>query len=470
MAYSWQNQVLCLNVFYATLLRDLCFNYFSVVLPLCLGSSEKNLRMNPSSLSTLHATLSVSKKHLEQIINTQVDRFFEQLKPQEVDLGDISILKTGVLDLTIVGREIQLSIPVNFHFNGKKLLSLMEAQAGIELLFISKIDLKAKWQLSTKTTLAHYRWLENPDIQIPGFNFSMKTMADQFLEKNKEKIEQQIDDMITNYWMGAGVADLASAFFQRSFPIRADWPVFLQLSPVSIELSPAENKLESIHSHISSQLQIDITSEATKQNSATLPDISFTESSSVEQSNFIIKTKLTYPSLEYLLRSKVAGQSFSYNDKAVFLSDLRCKKSTNGIQLDISVSGYIDGLIELECLPIYDALENFLVIKIQAFKLSARSFWQQGLVNIFSRRIRSELEKRLSYPLGQLHLREEIKQLKEFSPAPGIKARVALSEIHLRNFIVGKTDISFELCTKATLAIALDEETTTGLYVNKRLF
>jgi Domain of unknown function (DUF4403) len=417
--------------------------------------------MNPSSLSTLHATLSVSKKYLLQIINTQVDRVFDQLEPQKVDLGDISIWKTGLLDMTIHGREIQLSIPVNFHFNGKKLLSLMEAQGGIELLFISKIDLEANWQLSTKTTLAHYRWLENPDVQVPGFNFSVKTIADQFLEKNKEKIGQQIDDTITNYWIDMNVTDLASAFFQRSFPVRADWPVFLQLSPVSIQLYPAENKLDSIHSQISSQLRIDITSEATKQNIAILPDISFIESSPVEQSNFMINTNLAYPSLEYLLRSKVAGQSFSYNDKTVSLSDLRCKKSAHGIQLDISLSGYIDGLIELECLPIYDAVENFLTIKIQTFKLSAGSLWQQGLVKIFSGRIRSELEKRLSYPLSQLHLREEIKQLQEFRPAPGIIAKVTLSEVRLRNFIVGKTGLSFELCTKATLAIAFHEKTAT---------
>jgi len=359
--------------------------------------------------TALKAGINIDKVKFVQLINQQVDKAITDLPPQQVDMGEIFLTKKGDLKFDIIGQDILLSIPLGIQFKGKSLLSLVEAQGGIELSFRTKVDFQPYWQLVTDTKLERYSWLDKPDVQVSILNFSVENMADQFLGKNKAKIEGEVDKSIADFWDKAEVATIAEVFFQKSHQLRPDVPLYLQLSPERIQLSPTETKDHLLATQLDCLLNIDLNSTPQVLEKAALPTPSFD------------------------------------------LKEVNTQSDIN--HLHIGLSDYIDGHIEMTCLPIYEKQTNRITMQIQDFKMKATSFWKKSIVNLFSGRIKKEMEERLQYNLDDIVDLEEVKKLKNLSPQEGVRSSVDIRKVSLGSFIVGEKGIDCLL--KAEVALEL---------------
>ncbi len=403
--------------------------------------------------TALKAGINIDKVKFVQLINQQVDKAITDLPPQQVDMGEIFLTKKGDLKFDIIGQDILLSIPLGIQFKGKSLLSLVEAQGGIELSFRTKVDFQPYWQLVTDTKLERYSWLDKPDVQVSILNFSVENMADQFLGKNKAKIEGEVDKSIADFWDKAEVATIAEVFFQKSHQLRPDVPLYLQLSPERIQLSPTETKDHLLATQLDCLLNIDLNSTPQVLEKAALPTPSFDLKEVNTQSDINVSVLLNYKDIEQMIGNQLKGQSFSYKDKVVTFTDLKLQKNNTALHLHIGLSDYIDGHIEMTCLPIYEKQTNRITMQIQDFKMKATSFWKKSIVNLFSGRIKKEMEERLQYNLDDIVDLEEVKKLKNLSPQEGVRSSVDIRKVSLGSFIVGEKGIDCLL--KAEVALEL---------------
>jgi hypothetical protein len=405
--------------------------------------------------AALKAGINIDKDKFVKLINQQVDQAVSVLPPQQIDMGEVFLSKKGDLKVDIIGQDILLSIPLGIQFIGKRLLGLVEAQGAIELSFRTKIDFQPYWQLITDTKVERYTWLDKPDVQFSILNFSVEKMADQFLGKNKKKIEGEVDKAIANFWNKAGVAMMAEAFFQKSHQLRPGLSLFLQLLPERIQLSPTVTKDAELSTQLDCLLNIDLSSIPQEQKKEALPTPSFDIKEENEQSDINVNVSLHYSDIEQILASQLKGQSFSYKEKTVIFSSLQLNKTNTALHFNISLSGFIEGNIEMDCLPIYNKQENQITMQIQAFEMKATSFWKKSIVNLFSDRIKKEMEERLQYKLDDIITLKEVKRLRGFSPKDGIKAAIDIQKISLSNFIVGKKGIDCLLKATAELSVSL---------------
>ncbi|MFK7810783.1 MAG: DUF4403 family protein [Saprospiraceae bacterium] len=413
---------------------------------------------NDNFLTAIKAALNIHRPSLEQLINQQVDQAIAKMPPQQLDFGQVSVDKKGILTLDIKEQTIYLSIPLKIHFKGKSLLSLVKAHGEIELFLETALTFQEDWQLFTVTKLVRYRWVEEPDLQLSVFNLSVEKIADQFLHRFKEKLEIKIDESIQKGWNTAKVKEKTAAFFAKAHQLNPQFPIYLHLLPERFQLSPVESDDLFLRTQIDTVLGIELNSSDKGYENIKVPTPSFEKTESDQESYFNVNVDLKYPPLEQLMKTQLIGQSVSYKDYEITFSDVQLSKVEKGLQLIVGVEGYMKGNINLVCLPIYDEIANVINMQIIDFELNVDSFWKRNLASLFSGVIKEEMQKRLRFKLDDILQLKEVKNLEDFNPQKEAHVSIKISDIRLRNFIVGEEAISCTLVAAASIALTLLED------------
>jgi len=136
------------------------------------------------------------KSDLLREINISLMRIPSSKLNFEAKGAKVRLQKLRVKEISMSSSVVDATLAAIVFVDKDTLLTKVSAEGEIEIKGQLKYNISEDWQLDSDFKYISHNWLENPDVNIGLIQFSVKSLIDNVIEKQKENIEETIDNQL----------------------------------------------------------------------------------------------------------------------------------------------------------------------------------------------------------------------------------------------------------------------------------
>lgn len=425
------------------------------IVPTTLGIIEKNFQTD------LVINYKLDKTGIQDTFNNAIS---EALRGNfDIPEYDIKMIlsKPSTATVEITGKDILVKVPIGLYLEKKTFLTTLSAHGVLQMSFISNIDIDSIWNLSTKTILSEYKWVNRPQLTIAGVNIPIQTIANAAIKQSKQYIETAIDQSIKeNLTLKDKMAENMK-IFKEPFRIDTSMNGWLSIKPQAFRINKVNNQQFAAYGKIEVKGTSTFTTykPPVQQSVPSLPKVFWSEHIP-DSSIFRIVADIKTFDINPFIKANLEGKTFTEGGKSITLSNIVTNCDYQYFKVTTDVAGTINGTLLIKGKPQYDARKNEFYMDNIDIELRTKNVIHKAAAWIGEGKIRKELESMLKFPINS-YLSNAQKNidvfLKDFYTAYGIALRVGIGRIDLESFELQPGVINAVLRSKLYLEVGISD-------------
>jgi hypothetical protein len=343
----------------------------------------------------------LDKSGIQDTFNTAID---EALKANfDIPDYDVKMVLTKPKEaaVEIEGKNILVIVPIAIGVEKKTFLTTLKAKGMLEMSFITSVDIDSLWNLKTKTTLSHHRWVEKPKLNVVGLNLPIEMIASTIIEKSTSVIEQGIDDSVKQSFTLKQKMKETMAMFDKPMQMDPTVNAFLKITPKSMELNQVRNNRFSAIGKIGIRAMSSFTTKYPTNTSAATPLPKVYWNEAMPDSSLIrLVLDIDMYEVNQLLKLNLDGQKFANGDKHISVNNIITNCDYEYIRVSMDVSGSVNGQLLINGRPKYNEVTNTFSVENIDIQLKTKNAIHKAAAWIAEGKIRNEMQKLLQFPIS----------------------------------------------------------------------
>lgn len=420
--------------------------------------------LKETEYSRINLPVSLNIRQMETVLNQEIDAIFSgdnQLFGGDQRDFELAVSKSERLTLDINPNEIAYSVPLNLLIKKDVGLANLNADGSITLDFITSFTIQPDWTLDTETSLATYKWIKKPKLDLGFIRLPIESVANRLVERSKGNITKIIDAQIRENFILRDYVDEAWLKIQQPIPASIENQLWVCMKPRAIGMTPVVRE----DSFVNATIVIETIAEANigqrpaVDNIVPLPPFeAFTESGGDFKINLF--TSIPMDTLRSLVNAQVIGETYTGNNRTVTVKDMELYGQGNKLVINLLLEGDYNGSIYMMGTPFYNKKKNQLEIDNLDYELTSKNFVQKSLGWLFKKNIEKRIEAALRFPLDEnLEMIKNTldKSLENYPVTPGIVLKGNLEDLQLGETYVSETAIHVVISSGGQLNVELKD-------------
>lgn len=147
----------------------------------------------------MNFVLVAQKKELLAEINFYLRKIPSSKLKFEVKGAQVTLQNLRVKNVKMNSSMIDATLAVALNVDKQTLLTTVSAEGEVEIEGQLHFSISPAWQSNSSFQYLSHQWLENPDVNIGMIQFSVKSLIDNIIDKQKENIEQTINKQLMTF-------------------------------------------------------------------------------------------------------------------------------------------------------------------------------------------------------------------------------------------------------------------------------
>lgn len=362
-----------------------------VTLPISISVQEINTLLNNSVKGTIYED------------NSYTDNGNDQFRVKVEKQGEIKLIALKENRFLI---EVPLKIWAEKGYGGFGKYIYQDTDFTVVMKFITAVDLKSDWTLSTQTKTSGFEWKVKPvlnygKVQIPIASLIESTLRDQqakFTTVIDQKIKESFDlkPYLLKVWNN----------FNTPLHISPEYATWLKITPQTVYMTPIKIYADYIKGTVGVDLYSEtyIGEELTKN-----PLLTHFPNFQLKQelpSEFLLKntTNISFDKMNELAKKQFVGYEFELNKKKnkVRVTDIRIYPKDKSIVLEIDTEGEIKGTSIIKGVPYYDGINPRIALCEVDFRFKTRNVFKKAIALLFEKKITRMIENEYGVPMKSI--------------------------------------------------------------------
>ncbi|WP_229236002.1 DUF4403 family protein [Dyadobacter tibetensis] len=404
--------------------------------------------MNEKHLSYVNLPVEIPVQEIENQLNAQLKGLIYEDNSYEDDQQDnlkAKIWKLSPIRMVAIDSSFLFEVPLKiwasagYKFSplGITVSGYRDTEFSIRMRFISRLSVGSSWDVRSSTVLEGYDWITEPNVQIAGFKVPIKSMISRILNKNADKICENIDRQV-----GEGIelkkyARQAWDMAQKPVLVSKDYHTWLSILPSSVLMTPlmADNGI--LRSTIGFKgFTQTVTSQEAPQSlpAKQLPPLEVV-SKVPEQFKVALISRITYEEAGRLASEQFVGQTFSFlgGQYKVTVNGLTLYGQDNKMVIKATLKGGINGNVFLKGIPHFDPKMRQLSFRDLDYDLQTRNSLVKTADWLLKGQFAKMIEKKMIFSVGdQIYETQKSMQkaLDEIQVVDGVRISGKIEEIN----------------------------------------
>ncbi len=446
-----------------------------LLLIICLASCKKVAPKDPvitafdaplkAESSYVSAPIVFDVKALEEKINQSLGQVIvdqEEQKSQKGKIWKLRVERSGRVRIAYDGHRLTFGAPLTIWIinplTSKKKAADRRALCSIDVEFNSPISVRQDWKLETKVSLNKYRWIEQPNIRLLGFDIPVTDLAEGILKNRRKNIEDAINEAIyTELHLDREIQKIWQELQKPLLLNRQFENIWLIPMPRSVQVSDVYGDEKTIvvplrvyfniETRFGPEPQVAIKSKLPPlQKVDTLPLVS----------ELNLLSRIPYNDLNQTLARTLDNQEVKLSSRIVRIRSASVYGGGNTLILKSDVKGSVNGTLFFRGRPAYDTLQHKLLVKNLKFDVNTEEVLLSTADWLLHDSLQETFETALSVPLKQ-HLEKIPTKIEEaFAKGKtGEKALIDIQQFRLtpRNIAIRPEAVQVLINVRATMML-----------------
>lgn len=383
---------------------------------ICIGKAQlaSEIYQFPKIKSHLTLPISISVKEINNLINNSVKgTIYEDnsYTDNDNDQFRVKVDKYGEIKLTALKDnrfliEVPLKIWAEKGYGGLGKYVYQDTNFTIVMKFITAVDFKTDWTLSTKTQTYGFEWGSKPVLDYGKVKIPIASLIESTLKEQQAKFTTIIDQKIKESFDLKPYLLMVWNNFNTPINISSEYKTWLKITPETVYMTPIKIYAD----YIKGTVGVDLYSE-TYIGQIPMPNpllVKFPDYKLRQDlpSEFLLKTtaNISFAKADELAKEQFIGYEFALTGekKDVRVTDIRIYPQDKSIVLEIDTEGEVNGTSIIKGFPYYDAEKQRIALSDVDFKLKTKNFFQKTLVFLFEGKIKRMIEKDYGIPMKDI--------------------------------------------------------------------
>lgn len=339
-------------------------------------------------VSTIRIPIEFQLKDLEKMVNTKLKGIFIKewlaVGDKKKDSIYLELERTNPIRFAWMPGEISAKVPLRISFRFKKKAIGIRIQnekpivAEVILNLKSKINLDERWGINSTTTLEGIVWEMEPSIKIAFVHVNLRKVADNYLEKNQDKITHKFDSISHELLDTRKIVEKIWNDIQKPIILKKTQPQ-IGLSAHAEELMSRWNTND--QGNISGMITLKAKvyswfGEPEAHQITPLPKHKYAKRAD-EALDLFVMAKLPYDQLNNFTNKNIEKISYTYESYTLGIRDAEFYGSEQELALMMRVKGALRGKVYLRAQPYFDTLTHVVGLRNLRYDLNT----EEALLN-----------------------------------------------------------------------------------------
>lgn len=376
---------------------------------------------------------------------------------------DIKLALSKQKDATveIEGKNILVVLPLAIQVEKNTFLANLKAKGVLELTFVTNVDVDTIWNLTTKTSLSTYKWLEKPKLSIAGLNLPIETISNLVIKNTKKQIEQSIDASVKESFTLKQKMKETMAIFDQPMQMDVSNGGWLDVKPEQMQLNKVQNGRYSSEGKIAMKMLNTFSTYKPQAQTITrpLPKVYWNEAIP-DSSTFRLIADIKMMDINGLIKTNLDGRTFTAGDKSITLSNIVANCDYEFFRVVTDVAGSVNGTLIIKGKPKYDAIANGFYMDNLDIQLKTKNVLHKAAAWIGEGKIRKELESMLKFSIKDniAGIQANINtQMADFNKKHDLEMKVKIGSIDVESFELKPGQIEALMKSKIYLEINIKD-------------
>lgn len=404
---------------------------------------------------------------VSNMINASVkDLIFEDNSYSDNDNDQFKVKVWKTRPIRLVGdanQNILIEVPIKIWaekgIGTLGLYTYQETTFETVMYFKTAISFKNNWSVNTFTQPMGFRWVTKPVLDYGKIKIPITSLVEKSLKEEQYKFSKTIDKQMSEQLDFQQYAVLAWNTFSQPFNISEEYNTWLKITPINVNITP----LKFYGNQIDTNIGIDIFSETftgakpeASQPVRSVMDFNFVP---LLANNFLLQTTANIPYSEAtaIARKMFLNKEFDIRGSQVKITDVKVYGVENKIMIEAETEGYIDGIIFISGIPVYDDLKKKIVISQTKFKLKTANFLQKTATLLFRGKIVKTIEDEYGIPTDEFEVssKKSIEEAFNKEYYKGLKISGKVFNLKPSEILLNNSGITAVIDTEANLKLTL---------------
>lgn len=426
-----------------------------------------NIEIIPAK-STINLPLDIEVQDLEQLVNKNLVGLLYEDNDLDDDNLMIKAWKTGQIVIRLEGSELEWQIPLKLWIKlgvklekfGLTISDTYELNAEIQLKYKTILGIAPDWSLKTNTFAKDYKWIKPPTLKLAGINIPVTYIADEVLKSNQERISKEIDKAVANGFDLKKMATETWEAIQKPIKISDEYNAWLKINPLEIKSMPIKGVGGKIvyKAGIVSTTKCFVNQEPPSEPITKLPNLKLTQNID-DGFEVNLLTTIPYTYIEETAKKQLLNQTFKDGKRSLTIDEIKIYGSYDRLIVEATVHGSIKGTLFFAGKPVYNPENKAIEIENLDFELKTKNLLHSSAAWLFESKVRRELTKYLSYPIGdQLTQTQGILQeyISTYPVGSGVVLKGNLSKIEPGQIILTPGALLANMLFKGSLKVTTE--------------
>lgn len=399
----------------------------------------------PELKSTLNLHYKISKKATQDTFNNIIDQYLASDMQLSAMGMDILINKFRDAEIEISQKKVLTRMPIEIGLSKKTFINNIKARGILDLNFMTDLEIDSSWNLQTKTSLEHYEWLEEPKLELGGFEIPIGKLANNIIDKSKEQLVSQIDQSVNEQLaIRDKVLDMMK-YVEKPIEVDTIMNSWLHLVPENVYMSEIQNEQNWSRGNITvhSQTKITDTEPTETLTGLKLPKFNWEEELD-DTSHINMVMNLSYDKIDSYLNENYKGQTFESDGKKIKVNSIHLYNSGDKLVAKANVSGSINGDLHISGKPIFDNEKQVFYTDDIDINLKTKNVLHKAGAWLFKGKIKNQLKglMRFSIKDNLEAVQEKVNSEVDRYKVPNqLDLRADIRKLNINKFVLGSEKI-----------------------------
>lgn len=359
-------------------------------------SEEENT--NNAVPSEVFVPIQMEISVLQQMLNELVEATFFKGVTNTTPNFNVHIYRTGDIQLTSSDHVIAYQLPLNIDITKGK----WNAQGTLMMSFDTEINILTNWELKTRTRLHQYHWIAKPKLDIGFVKIPIQFILDTIIKSSKNRLEDQIDEKIQSKTALKYKIEELWNIGQQPLKIHPKYPVYLISDTQKIQTAPfktVDNQLN-IGIFLSSYTSIYVGELQQLNRQQPIPAF-ISKDIDADTSVIQLPVSIHYEAIEKYGMEFLKNKEFDLKGKKIQVERFKIKSLDQKIDVELVISGELNGTVFIEGTPTIDHQKNRLVVDNLSFDFKTKNLIHKTAAWLLKGEVLKIIQKNLDVPLDE---------------------------------------------------------------------
>ena len=445
------------------------FTFFVLIFTLKIVAQQTPVYDFPQIKSSLTMPVRIPLSEVGNIVNSSVKELIYEDNSYTDNNNDqfkIKVWKTRPIRL-VGGTKQNLLIEVPLKIWAEKgvgtlgVYSYQNTTFETVMYFNSQISFLNNWTVMTKTSPNGFKWVTKPVLDYGKIKIPITTLVETNLKKQQADFCKTMDEMMSKQLNFQQYAIMAWNQFSQPFHISEEYNTWLQITPVSVNITP----LTFYGNAIDANIGIDAYSETfTGQKPAASPLIknvaNFNSVQNLPQ-KFLLQTTANIPFSEAtaIAKSMFLNKEFDFREgkSKVKITDIKVYRDEDRIMIEAATEGAVNGTSFISGIPVYDGLKRKIVLSDTNFKLKTKNILQKTATLLFQGKIVKMIQDEYGIPTAEIEdsSKQSIEEAFNKEYYKGLKMQGKVFSLKPSKILLNSSGITAVIDTDAQLKLLM---------------